>query len=318
MTVKHLIELPTTDEIIVSDQIVSILSTIFLFIILLWTIISFKKEKSLNKPLSIACIISILCFTLFACIGSIGWTNVIFPISPLSCQILYPLGLINYNIAKISMYWLFTLRVEVIFQHSSLALNTTYLWIYRIISLTIPSVLWSIWIYQSFIDLKPHKLSKYSHCFPITFRNINIASHIAGALAWTDLIFSGFAVAIFIFKLYQVTNLANNNMSDNLPINISNSSLTNNKKYTKFRQSLLSPTKVSQKWINTIRKSTILCIIAILSTWTYVLGTAYILRQCGFFIAFDGVINALCLSFLFNFSNKYYNKCCKYTFEKCF
>eukprot|EP01084_Bolivina_argentea_P067552 123000_1 len=301
MTVKHLIELPTTDEIIVSDQIVSILSTIFLFIILLWTIISFKKEKSLNKPLSIACIISILCFTLFACIGSIGWTNVIFPISPLSCQIIFPISIINYNVAKISMYWLFTFQAEALVEHSAITFNTKWLWIYRYTSALVPSLLWSIWIYQSFIDFKPHKLSQYSHCFPTRFRNINIASHIGTILVWTDVWFTGFALGIFVYKLYHATNLVNNYTINNTPNN-SNSSLRNGEKctehltrdhnspYNKFKKSLLCSESTNQEWINTIRKSTILCLIVTLSTWICVLSTEYLFKQCVFYIAFDGVI----------------------------
>eukprot|EP00485_Elphidium_margaritaceum_P002539 CAMPEP_0202694758 /NCGR_PEP_ID=MMETSP1385-20130828/8536_1 /ASSEMBLY_ACC=CAM_ASM_000861 /TAXON_ID=933848 /ORGANISM="Elphidium margaritaceum" /LENGTH=347 /DNA_ID=CAMNT_0049350659 /DNA_START=621 /DNA_END=1664 /DNA_ORIENTATION=- len=86
--------------------------------------------------------------------------------------------------------------------------------------------------------------------------------------------------------------------------------------YHKIRQSLLQPTKGNRKLINTIRKSTVLCIIAILSTWMFVLGTAYILRQCGFFLTLDGVINSLCLVSLFKFSNAWYSRCC-YPLERC-
>ena len=63
MVIKHLINLQTTDDLIVGCCVVAFLSFILLLIILIWTISSFTKESgSLYKPLSISCIISIGCF----------------------------------------------------------------------------------------------------------------------------------------------------------------------------------------------------------------------------------------------------------------
>ena len=190
------------------------------------------------------------------------------------------------------MYWLFTLRIEVIFEHSILSFNSKLLWIYRIFAAFIPSMLWIIWIYLSFNDLKPHHLNnRYQFCFPLKFKNQTWALHIAAGLAWIDLIFSAIAVYIFIYKLYQVTQLSNGNMIEN---NISKSDDTGYTKmdedsptilhqkkkstYSKFRQSLLSPTKISQKWINTIRKSTVLCIIGMMML--YIMYYIYIVLHC--------------------------------------
>ena len=60
------------------------------------------------------------------------------------------------------------------------------------------------------------------------------------------------------------------------------------------------------KHLGIIRKSTMLVIIAVISTWMYILGQAYILRQIGFYLPFDGVINSLCIACLFQFGDDFY------------
>ena len=88
---------------------------------------------------------------------SVGWTNVLFGITSVSCKIFYILGLISYNIGTISMYWLFSYRLQYIFDNTSLKINKYILMIFRISCLIIPTVLWTLWVYYSYNDLTPHK-----------------------------------------------------------------------------------------------------------------------------------------------------------------
>ena len=64
------------------------------------------------------------------------------------------------------------------------------------------------------------------------------------------------------------------------------------------------------KHLRIIRKSTMLVIIANVSTWCFVLGQALILRQLGFYLPFDGVINSLCIACLFQFGDDFYSVTC--------
>ena len=65
-----------------------------------------------------------------------------------------------------------------------------------------------------------------------------------------------------------------------------------------------------------IRKTTILCILMIVSTLLILFSSAYILQQLIFFLAINGLINALCIICLLVIGDKIYSKTCE-KIEKC-
>eukprot|EP01084_Bolivina_argentea_P247503 414065_1 len=345
---------PTTDEMILAQGCVALISTLSIFLILLWSITSFRHDYTLTatQPMRYSCLISMFFFFIQSLLQLTGINNAFVNISKLSCQIFYPSQLLAYNFAKISMFWLFSFRLQLLCDsNAKLKISSLFLNFYRISCLIIPTLLWIAWIYFTFPDTKPHNTvtsnNKYQDCFPETFPHSFIAENIVGGgVVLADIFYSLTALIAFITKCYQVTMLITNKkkqkqngssktkstfQSINVYHVIQNSpsirlSLTphtlspksniiiNNifeddkskEKEKEKEKEEISHSRLMKKLENmaiVIKKSTFLTTIAMLSTMFYTIGGAYILRQIGFFLCFDGVISSLCMACLFRFGD---------------
>eukprot|EP01083_Nonionella_stella_P031044 85048_1 len=315
----HLFSIKTNDQMIFGQEMVTMLSVTLIAVILHWTVTSFKRDYSLtaSRSMRIPCLISMISFLVMNVVGMIGWNNVFIPITPMTCKLIYPFCLVCYNFGKISMYYLFTFRIELIFEHTAYQISRFWLTIYRIFCFVLPSLLWSIWIYLSWNDIRPHLTDsaqpQYQYCFPQAFKysSVYLAQHIACCIAITDLLFSGVPLFLFIFKYHQVTCLIKEN-------NDLYTALTTQEPHNIQQQTIHNQHKSIVKHIGIIRKSTMLVIIAIISTWIYIIGQAYVLRQLGFYLPFDGCINSICIACLFQFGDDFYSvtfaklECCCY------
>eukprot|EP00484_Ammonia_sp_Unknown_P016523 CAMPEP_0197038134 /NCGR_PEP_ID=MMETSP1384-20130603/15139_1 /TAXON_ID=29189 /ORGANISM="Ammonia sp." /LENGTH=608 /DNA_ID=CAMNT_0042468529 /DNA_START=126 /DNA_END=1952 /DNA_ORIENTATION=- len=322
----------TSDQMIFGQEMVSMLSVTLIAVILHWTITSFKKDYSLtaSKSMRVPCLLSIISFLVMNVVGMIGWNNVFIPISSITCKIIYPFCLLSYNFGKIAMYYLFTFRVELIFKHTNYELSAVSLTVYRVFCFVVPTVLWSIWVYLSWDDIKPHPTdtsdSQYQYCFPVHWKedtlasqhkiNFYLAEHIMASIAICDLIFSAIPLMLFIYKYCQVTSLYR---TSKIITNIND----NGDLYQALSNPLQSNVPAFElKHIAIIRKSTMLVLIAIVSTWLFLIGSSYIYRQIGFYLPFDGVINSLCIACLFQFGDDFYAvtfarlECCCLCFGK--
>ena len=190
---------PTTDQMIFGQEMVSMLSVTLISVILHWTVTSFRGDYSLTaaRKMRIPCILSISCFLSMDIIGMIGWSNVFITISPASCRVVYPLCLLLFNLGKISMYYLFTYRIDLIFKHTLYEISPLPLTVYRILCAIIPTTFWLIWIYLSWDDLVPHDTdsanSQYQYCFPRHFKeqHLKLSEVTSVCIGITDMIFSG-------------------------------------------------------------------------------------------------------------------------------
>ena len=205
----------TTDKLILAQGCVALISTLSIFLFLLWTITSFRHDYTLTatKPMRYTCTISMACFFLESLLQLTGSNNAFVNISTLSCHIFYPSQLMAYNFAKIAMFWLFSYRLQLICNsNQKLRISPCLLNLYRISCLITPTLLWIAWIYIAFPDTKPHdtvtKNNKYQDCFPETFPDAFIAENIVGGgVVLMDVIFSVSELVAFIIKCYQITRL---------------------------------------------------------------------------------------------------------------
>ena len=351
---------PTTDEMILAQGCVALISTLSIFLILLWSITSFRHDYTLTatKPMRYTCIISMLFFFIQSLLQLTGINNAFVDISKTSCQIFYPSQLIAYNFAKIAMFWLFSYRLQLLCNsNNKLRISPVLLNLYRTSCLIIPTLLWIAWIYFTFPDTKPHdtvtKNNKYQDCFPETFPHAFIAENIVGGgVVLADVIFSLSALIAFIIKCYQITQLItikkqggkkrkrNTLQSINVYHHLHNSpsmrmsltphslspksdlNATNGNNQNGNNDMMMNGTnqttedkkvihaRLMKKLENmacVIKKSTFLTTIAMFSTMFYTVGGAYILRQIGFFLCFDGVIGSLCMACLFRFGDDLYD-----------
>ena len=124
------------------------------------------------------------------------------------CRIVYPLCLLLFNFGKISMYYLFTYRIDLIFKHTVYEISPLPLTVYRILCAIVPTTFWVIWIYLSWDDLTPHDTDstnpQYQYCFPKEFKDqhlkLSAITSVCDGIA--DMVFSGILFQCFLCALY--------------------------------------------------------------------------------------------------------------------
>ena len=275
-------------------------STILMIILLIWTCLQFddyKKALTISSKMKIFTVLTIISYLIMSVISAIFINNLITNyISHELCQIVYIIYFITYNIGNIGMYLIMSYHIQSIFPsniNQQLSISTYSMNVYRYLCLLIPNILWAFYLYLAFDHISILNIDeyKYQYCYAQQFNHSFLAQITLISIGIFHIFFILFILFTIVFKSINNSSIILQEMSWKKHAFI--------KKLSVF-----------------IRKTTILCIISIISTVLLIFCSAYIWQQSIFFLVIDALINGYCVICLLEFGDKLYVKTCK-KMEKC-
>lgn len=284
---------------LVIQESVGISCAILIILLLIWTSLQFddyKKALTISSKMRLFCALCLIFYLLCATISAFLFNNfIISTISIPFCRIVYVVYIFTYIMGNICMYWILSYHIQSIFPshiNKQLAISTNSMNIYRCLFSLIPTILWAIYLYLAFehVYIADIESGRYKYC------NSQFQYSLLAQIMLTS---NGiFHIMIVLSMLLTIVLKSINN--SNIILQEMN--------WKKHR--------FMKKLSKLIRKTTMLCIIIIISTVLMLFCSAYILQQLIFLLALDGFLKSLCIICLLEIGDKIYLKTCG-TIEKC-
>ena len=316
-----LFDVPLTDTLIITRNIIASIAAIHNLILLIFhlfhTFSCCKQEKNKTirlQNLSVACLCSLCVYAIFS--ATMGWYKYT---SSLQCKWIIKIGMTLWSISKLIVYLFIMERLFIIFQKTSLGFTKLQKNRARILF-----ALYTVGIIGgslSFGDGTYHP--SLSTC------NSNISPYIIILAGFLDLAISSLISILFARKLLIINlRMIDNNMNVNRDQTATSNQESNNKNNSTHdinNMDSISPRTVrvtsvydldsNDATYKILTKSTLLTLIAILSTQSCLITTG-IIGSNAMWACIDSVINGWCCMLMFVTYNNLYSKLC-WKMEQC-
>ncbi|ETO13468.1 hypothetical protein RFI_23904 [Reticulomyxa filosa] len=198
----------TTDSLLLAVAIEFMFSLLCSTAILVWTCKGFRNYPEIFSQyrISIPVLASMSCSCLSSVIGLLGMTDVYVPITLWSCRFVYPTSMLFFYLGKLFMYWSLIGRLEFIFEETAYRVRGLVTNICRVSTLICTLSLYSLWIYEVSVDLRPHVATHdYQSCWPLFGRDRDFVFHVLEMTAYNDIIWGSILSFLYSYQLYQIT-----------------------------------------------------------------------------------------------------------------
>eukprot|EP01083_Nonionella_stella_P127287 385614_1 len=266
--------------------------------ILLHSMIKMKNNKFMNE-MKYTLMISLTSALIYCITIAFFRTNIIFALefspSELPCVLTNGIAYTFYIISKLSMYVLFTYRIQLVFGSSLYAVSPKYLKWMRIIILFITAVFLIPIHFTAKQEIITPQLNISLCTNDVGFSGDNIGQYIGNVTVvlflLADFIFSMVLLWLFCSKLSKMSKL----YSDVLQMGGDDDDK---------KESL-------QQIESQLIKQTILVCTGIFSTFVFAFIGGFVWWSLGWFIPLDMAINSLCGYLTYKFASKTYSILCK-------